>query len=174
MNRTGSNDQNALKSRTYSMDQDPKTMEVDRTLPQLFQNNRRWVADNVQRDPQYFKRLALLQKPKYLWIGCADSRMPPNEMLGLLPGELFVHRNVGGLVEHTDCNCLSVLQYAIEVLQVEHIIVCGHYGCGGIKAAMSHEQLVCHSIRVRCRCPRCRCHRCATIVLLTREVHFLR
>jgi len=95
----------------------------------------------VERDPGYFKRLEALQNPDLLWIGCSDSRLPPNEIIGRAPGELFVHRNVANVVEHTDVNCLSVLQYAIDVLQVKHVIVCGHYGCGGVRAAMQPQPL---------------------------------
>lgn len=104
-------------------------------LGHLIENNRRWAQGAVQADPAFFQRLVEQQAPKYLWIGCADSRVPANDIVGLLPGELFVHRNVANLVVHTDLNCLSVLQYAIDVLHVEHVIVCGHYGCGGIAAA---------------------------------------
>jgi len=104
-------------------------------LGHLIENNRRWAQGAVQADPAFFQRLVEQQAPKYLWIGCADSRVPANDIVGLLPGELFVHRNVANLVVHSDLNCLSVLQYAIDVLHVEHVIVCGHYGCGGIAAA---------------------------------------
>jgi carbonic anhydrase len=106
-----------------------------RYLPTLFANNRAWARRINERDPEFFSRLASQQSPKYLWIGCADSRVPANEIVGLLPGELFVHRNVANVVVHTDLNCLSVIQYAVDVLQVGHIIVCGHYGCGGVRAA---------------------------------------
>jgi carbonic anhydrase len=105
------------------------------TLPDLIENNRRWAAGVERREPGFFDRLSRQQAPRYLWIGCADSRVPANEIVGLLPGELFVHRNVANLVVHSDLNCLSVLQYAVEVLRVEHVIVCGHYGCGGVEAA---------------------------------------
>lgn len=105
-----------------------------KTLPALFQNNRLWAGRIVQANPTFFSRLAEQQRPDFLWIGCADSRVPANEITGLLPGELFVHRNVANLVLHTDLNCLSVLQFAVEMLQIKHIIVCGHYGCGGVKA----------------------------------------
>ena len=108
---------------------------MTRTLPDLFDNNRKWARRISERDPGFFKSLLAQQSPKYLWIGCSDSRVPANEIVGLLPGELFVHRNVANLVVHTDLNCLSVLQYAVDVLKVEHIIVCGHYGCGGVRAA---------------------------------------
>ncbi len=110
-------------------------------LDDCFAANRRWAAETVAEDPQFFARLEALQNPDLLWIGCADSRLPPNEIIGRKPGELFVHRNVANLVEHTDVNCLSVLQYAVDVLQVKHIIVCGHYGCGGVRAAMATQPL---------------------------------
>jgi len=110
-------------------------------LKELFDNNKRWVGKQLENDPEFFVRLSNLQKPKYLWIGCSDSRVPANEIVGLKPGELFVHRNVANMVVHTDMNCLSVLQYAIEVLQVRHIIVCGHYGCGGVQTAIADDQL---------------------------------
>jgi len=103
-------------------------------LPALFQNNRKWAEQISQTNPEFFPALARQQAPEYLWIGCADSRVPANEITGLLPGELFVHRNVANLVLHTDLNCLSVLQYAVDTLKIKHIIVCGHHGCGGVKA----------------------------------------
>jgi carbonic anhydrase len=103
--------------------------------------NRRWAEEAAARDPGYFTRLEKLQNPDLLWIGCSDSRLPPNEIIGRAPGEVFVHRNVGNLVEHTDVNCLSVLQYAVDVLQVKHVVVVGHYGCGGVRAAMSSQPL---------------------------------
>jgi carbonic anhydrase len=105
-------------------------------LPQLFEGNRKWAERNLTIDPEFFVQSAIRQKPKYLWIGCSDSRVPANEVVGLPPGELFVHRNIANLVPHTDVNCLSVLEYAVAHLQVEHVIVCGHYGCGGVEAAM--------------------------------------
>lgn len=111
------------------------------SLNNLFENNRAWAAAITESHPGFFAHLARQQSPKYLWIGCSDSRVPANEIVGLLPGELFVHRNVANLVVHSDLNCLSVIQYAVEVLQVEHIIVCGHYGCGGIHAAMTNRKL---------------------------------
>lgn len=111
-----------------------------RTLRQLFENNRAWAADLTQHDPEFFARLAQQQAPRYLWIGCADSRVPANQVLGLLPGEIFVHRNVANVVVHTDLNCLSTVQYAVEVLRVEHVIVCGHYGCGGVLAALRDDK----------------------------------
>ena len=107
------------------------------TIAQLFENNRQWVGRTNCEKPGFFESLANQQKPQYLWIGCADSRVPANEIVGLLPGELFVHRNVANLVIHADMNLLSVLQYAVEVLRVRHVVVCGHYGCGGVHAAMS-------------------------------------
>ena len=109
------------------------------SVDSLLQNNRRWAADRIKGDPGFFTRLAKQQAPSYLWIGCADSRVPANEIVGLDPGELFVHRNVANVVVHTDLNCLSVLQFAVGVLRVKHVIVCGHYGCGGIHAAMENQ-----------------------------------
>lgn len=102
----------------------------------LLDQNKKWAAGMTQRDPTFFKKLSQQQAPDYLWIGCADSRVPANEIVGLLPGEMFVHRNVANLVPHTDMNLLCVLQYAVEILKVKHIIVCGHYGCGGVRAAL--------------------------------------
>lgn len=110
------------------------------SLDQLFANNAKWAADIKQRDPDFFARLTEQQNPDYLWIGCADSRVPANDIVGLRPGELFVHRNIANCVVHTDLNCLSVLHYAIDKLKVKHIIVCGHYGCGGVHAALSDKQ----------------------------------
>ena len=112
-----------------------------KSLTHLFENNKAW-ADRIELEaPGFFKKLSEQQAPEYLWIGCSDSRVPANDIVGLLPGELFVHRNVANLVLHADINCLSVLQYAIEVLKVKHIIVCGHYGCGGIAAAMNKQRV---------------------------------
>ena len=110
-------------------------------IEECFAANRRWASSVVAEDPKFFERLEALQSPDLLWIGCSDSRLPPNEIIGRVPGELFVHRNVANLVEHTDVNCLSVLQFAIDVLQVKHVIVCGHYGCGGVRAAMTAQPL---------------------------------
>jgi carbonic anhydrase len=110
-------------------------------LGHLFDNNRAWAADMTRQDPAFFERLARQQAPEYLWIGCSDSRVPANQIVGLLPGEMFVHRNVANVVVHTDLNCLSVVQFAIDVLKVRHIIVCGHYGCGGVLAALRNETL---------------------------------
>lgn len=112
-----------------------------KTLAHLFESNRRWAADVTKARPRFFERLAAQQSPAYLWIGCADSRVPANEIVGLDPGELFVHRNVGNVVVHTDLNCLSVLQYAVDVLKVSHVIVTGHYGCGGVQAALDNRKL---------------------------------
>ena len=106
-----------------------------RYLPQLFANNRAWAAEQTRRDPQFFARLTAIQKPEHLWIGCADSRVPANQIVGMVPGELFVHRNIANLVRPDDQNCLAVLQYAVDVLRISHIIVCGHYRCGGVQAA---------------------------------------
>jgi carbonic anhydrase len=110
-------------------------------LHSLLQSNRQWAAARTEADPDFFARLTRQQAPEYLWIGCADSRVPANEIVDLAPGELFVHRNVANIVGHTDLNCLSVLQYAVEVLKVRHIIVCGHYGCGGVIAALRNQKL---------------------------------
>ena len=111
-----------------------------RVLKRLFENNRAWAEEVTRRDPGFFKTLSLQQAPEYLWIGCSDSRVPANQVVGLMPGELFVHRNVANVVVHTDLNCLSVVQFAVDVLKVRHVIVCGHYGCGGVRAAMRDER----------------------------------
>lgn len=111
------------------------------SLKNLFENNRNWAAKIQATDSEFFKKLSKQQSPKYLWIGCSDSRVPANEIVDLQPGEIFVHRNVGNIVVHTDFNCLSVIQYAVSILKVEHIIVCGHYGCGGVQAAMRDSEL---------------------------------
>ena len=111
-----------------------------RELKKLFENNENWAKKKIEKDPDVFTKNAEVQKPKYLWIGCSDSRIPANEVLGLEPGEVFVHRNVANLVPHSDINCLSVLEYSITQLDIEHVIVCGHYGCGGVKAAMENTQ----------------------------------
>lgn len=118
-----------------------KNAELDDSYRHLLDNNRAWVERRLAEDPHYFENLAKGQKPRYLWIGCSDSRVPANEITGTRSGEIFVHRNVANLVVHTDINMLSVLQYSVEVLEVEHVIVCGHYGCGGIDAALSHKDL---------------------------------
>ncbi len=113
----------------------------DHMLEQLFRNNRDWAAAISAKDPDFFKKLAGQHAPEYLWIGCSDSRVPANELLGLLPGEIFVHRNIANLVVHTDLNCLSVLQFAIDMLKVKHVIVCGHYGCSGVLAALTRRRI---------------------------------
>tara|TARA_R110001599_G_scaffold64023_3_gene179045 strand:- start:671080 stop:671748 length:669 start_codon:yes stop_codon:yes gene_type:complete len=110
-------------------------------LEQLFENNRNWAASMVEKDEHFFAKLAAQQSPEYLWIGCSDSRVPANEIVDLLPGELFVHRNIANVVAHSDLNCLSVLQFAIDVLGVKHVIVCGHYGCSGVHAAMTRKRI---------------------------------
>lgn len=110
-------------------------------MEHLFAANRAWAAQMKAEEPDFFEKLVGVQCPKYFWIGCSDSRVPANEILGLRPGEVFVHRNVANLVNHTDFNCLSVLQYAVDVLQVEHIMVVGHYGCGGVRAALLNQEL---------------------------------
>jgi carbonic anhydrase len=110
------------------------------SLPHLFRNNRAWAESMLRGDPDFFAKLAVQQSPEYLWIGCSDSRVPANQIIGLLPGDVFVHRNVANVVVHTDLNCLSALQFAIDVLKVKHVIVCGHYGCGGVGAALRGER----------------------------------
>jgi carbonic anhydrase len=111
------------------------------SLAHLFENNRAWSERIRGIQPDFFERLSRQQKPRYLWIGCSDSRVPANEIVGLLPGELFVHRNIANVVVHTDLNCLSVMQFAVDVLQIEHIIVCGHYGCSGVSAALQNQRV---------------------------------
>ena len=119
-------------------------------LPQLFESNRRWASRISQENPGFFETLSRQQAPKYMWIGCADSRVPANQIVDLLPGEIFVHRNVANVVVHSDFNCLSALQFAVDVLKVQHVIVVGHYGCGGVRAAMDRQEYglvdnwVCH------------------------------
>jgi carbonic anhydrase len=110
-------------------------------LDRLLENNREWAAETVRRDPDFFSRLAGQQAPQYLWIGCSDSRVPANQIVGLLPGEMFVHRNVANVVVHADLNCLSTIQFAVDVLHVSDIIVCGHYGCGGVASALRDDTL---------------------------------
>ncbi len=107
----------------------------------ILENNKRWVQEKLSLNPEYFKNLSKGQKPPLLWIGCSDSRVPANEIIGAQPGEVFVHRNIANMVVHSDMNMLSVLDYAVNVLEVQHIIVCGHYGCGGVKAAMGHDSV---------------------------------
>jgi len=107
----------------------------------LLDNNKKWVAKNLEKDPNFFKRLSKGQEPPILWIGCSDSRVPANEIIGAPPGEVFVHRNIANMVIHSDMSVLSVLDFAVNVLKIKHVIVCGHYGCGGVKAAMSNKQI---------------------------------
>lgn len=111
-----------------------------RVLKNLFEKNKNWAKKIKERDPEFFAKLSAQQNPEILWIGCSDSRVPANEIVDMLPGEIFVHRNIANVVIHTDLNCLSVLQYAVDILKVKHIIVCGHYGCGGIRAAMDNKE----------------------------------
>lgn len=111
-----------------------------RTLKELFEKNKQWAEGVKAEDPEFFSKLSKQQKPEYLWIGCSDSRVPANEIVGMLPGEIFVHRNIANVVVHTDLNCLSVIQYAVDVLKVKHIMVVGHYGCGGVKAALENQE----------------------------------
>ncbi len=112
-----------------------------RTLSHLFASNQAWSQRLREQDPEFFRKLSRQQAPSYLWIGCSDSRVPANQIVGLLPGELFVHRNVANVVVHTDLNCLSVIQFAVDILRVQHVIVCGHYGCGGVRAVLRQERL---------------------------------
>jgi carbonic anhydrase len=112
-----------------------------RVLGNLFENNRAWAAEMTRQDPDFFERLSRQQAPQYLWIGCSDSRVPANQIVGLLPGEMFVHRNVANVAVHSDLNCLAAIQFAVEALQVGHVIVCGHYGCGGVLAALRDDRL---------------------------------
>ncbi len=111
-----------------------------KSLDSLFASNRRWAAEIKKKDPDFFEQLSRQQAPEYLWIGCSDSRVPANQIIDLAPGSVFVHRNIANVVVHTDLNCLSVIQYAVEVLGVKHIILCGHYGCGGIRAALENTE----------------------------------
>lgn len=110
-----------------------------KSYEKLLEDNKSWAEGKIAADPEFFSRLANVQSPEYLWIGCSDSRVPPNEITGTAPGEIFIHRNIANMVVHTDLNLLSVLHYAVVVLKVKHVIVCGHYGCGGVKAAMTQN-----------------------------------
>ena len=112
-----------------------------KSYDKLIENNKEWAASVVKEDPEFFSRLSNVQKPEFLWIGCSDSRVPANEITGTAPGEIFVHRNIANMVVHTDVNLLSVLEYAVKFLEVKHVIVCGHYGCGGVKASMAQHNL---------------------------------
>ena len=114
---------------------------MEKYYNQLLENNKTWVAEQLEKDPEFFENLAHGQAPPILWIGCADSRVPANQIIGAQPGEVFVHRNIANMVVHTDMNMLSVLDYAVNVLKVKHVIVCGHYGCGGVQTAMSNKQV---------------------------------
>lgn len=119
----------------------PHTLVDMRTLKHLFSSNKSWAESIRREDPEFFNKLSRQQFPEYLWIGCSDSRVPANQIVGLLPGELFVHRNVANVVVHTDLNCLSVIQFAVDILKVRHIIVCGHYGCSGVRATLRRERI---------------------------------
>jgi carbonic anhydrase len=111
-----------------------------RKLKKIFEQNKKWAKKVKDSEPDFFKKLSEQQSPEYLWIGCADSRVPANQIIDMLPGQVFVHRNIANIVVHTDLNCLSVIQYAVEILRIKHIIVCGHYGCGGIQAAWENKE----------------------------------
>jgi carbonic anhydrase len=123
------------------MPSNPLEKEPMHPLDPLFKNNREWSENIHRRDPDFFPKLSRQQAPTYLWIGCSDSRVPANEICGLLPGEIFVHRNVANIVVHSDLNCLSVMQYAVDVLRVQHILVVGHYGCGGVRASLGTQKM---------------------------------
>ena len=112
-----------------------------KTLDELFKNNREWAEGILRQDPDFFTKLSRQQSPNYLWIGCADSRVPANQIVGLLPGDIFVHRNIANMVVHTDLNCLSVMQFAVDILKIKHILVVGHYGCSGVQAAMRRTRV---------------------------------
>src|SRR5450830_154530 len=118
-----------------------KPSQQDQVQQLLLQGNRRWASEITARDPDFFLKLGSQRSPEYFWIGCSDNRVPANDLLGLMPGELFVHRNIANMVVHTDLNCLSVLQFAVDVLKVKHVIVCGHYGCSGVHAALTRRRV---------------------------------
>src|SRR5215210_1132331 len=130
----------ALASRHSRRSSTPHPPASVHSLTSLFDANRAWAAEITAQEPDFFERLSHQQAPEYLWIGCSDSRVPANQIVGLLPGEMFVHRNVANVVVHADLNCLSVIQYAVDVLKIRHIIVCGHYGCGGVLAALRDDK----------------------------------
>jgi carbonic anhydrase len=130
-----------VTKRTAMTNSTEVNLPPDLSPDQLFQNNREWAARINAKDSDFFAKLAAQQKPQYMWIGCSDSRVPANELLGLLPGELFVHRNIANVVVHSDLNCLSVLQFAVDVLKVKHVIVCGHYGCSGVETALKRQRV---------------------------------
>ena len=140
-----SNPFNALSNQKYSFSHPIETTKMphttDTSLAHLFENNRAWAQNTRASEPTFFSDLAKQQNPEYMWIGCADSRVPANELIGLLPGEVFVHRNVANILAHSDLNCLSAMQYAIDVLKVKHIIICGHYGCGGVIAVFENRRV---------------------------------
>src|SRR5262249_6660364 len=138
---TSGNCSNRRRQKTVDKGSARPSMVAMGPLAHLFSQNRAWADGIRARDPDFFRKLSAQQSPEYLWIGCSDSRVPANEIVNLLPGEMFVHRNIANVVVHTDLNCLSVMQFAVDVLQVKHIIVCGHYGCGGIEAAWSNRQV---------------------------------
>lgn len=135
-----SSSSNEVRARLLSRETEYGEAKDVKSMADLFEHNKRWAAKIKSKHPEFFATLALQQSPDYLWIGCADSRVAANEIVGLIPGELFVHRNVANVVAHSDFNCLSVIQYAVDCLQVKHIIVCGHYGCGGVMATLRHQR----------------------------------
>lgn len=138
--KTDDNDQEAYATPRFATHTMNKFDPNDENLDGILANNKKWAEEVMKEDPTFLKNIANKQQPKILWIGCSDSRVPANVVTALPPGEVFVHRNIANVVNHTDLNCLSVLQYAVEVLKVEHIIVCGHYNCGGVTAALGNQQ----------------------------------
>ena len=129
-----------MSGKTTWIKQKIKKLDMEKSYARLIENNKTWVAEQLQLDPSFFENLSKGQTPEYLWIGCSDSRVPAESITGTDPGEMFVHRNIANMVVHSDMNMLSVLSYAVEVLKVKHVIVCGHYGCGGVMAAMKNQQ----------------------------------